>query len=370
MEKSNLCEKMGAFAREHIRPCRGLGNDKVFPREIWAEMGSWGLLNPEILMDDSPCLGIAQTARAMVENGGNLGLALSWMIHQMTAVYLVRPNLACVVDAGFWERIRNGEATVCFAVSEPKAGAHPKYMAARAKKQGSHYLLSGEKVYLTNGPIAACFVVIAVTGQDPDNGRKSFSAFLVPRDMPGLISGDPLEIPFFKPSPHGNIQLDVCRLGEDRLLGVEGRAFPDLVLPFRRLEDAAMTGAVSGAMMFILSRTAQAMGALSPLAPERLDALGALGATTESAVYLSDRISLLADRGREPVESLGIHFRQMAARFLEDLERLLAETGMGLEGQAAVLANDLASSARIGSAAAGIRKQKIGRRLLDQTAGF
>ena len=365
-----MCEKMGKFARAHILPCHDLGKETDFPWEIWSAMGDQGLLNPEHLAKTSPCLSITQTARSMVEKGGNLGLALSWMIHQMTASYLVRPNLACLVDKGFWDRVKIGDATVSFAVSEPKAGAHPKYMAARAEKYEAHYFLSGEKAYLTNGPIAACFVVIAVTGTDLDNGEKSFSAFLVPKDIPGLVVGGPMDIPFFKPSPHGNIQLDGCRLGMDRLLGVEGRAFPDLVLPFRKLEDAAMTGAVTGAMLFVLSRAAGRLAGRFKISPGQVEDLGALGAMTETAVYLSDRIAVMTDQEDGVPEALVLSFRQTAARFLEDLETLLSETHIGLEGQAAVLAKDLASSAGIGSTVAGIKKQKIGRRLLDQNAGF
>lgn len=165
------------FAQNHILSYRDLGIETKFAWEIWSSMGSQGLLNPENIMEDSPCLSIAQTARAMVENSGNLGLALSWMIHQMTACYLVRLHLACLVDKGFWDRVKTGEATVAFAVSEPNAGAHPKYMSAWAKKEDRHYLLSGKKAYLTNAPIASHDGNSGLSvGPDCRNGGLGFRA--------------------------------------------------------------------------------------------------------------------------------------------------------------------------------------------------
>jgi len=375
MPTISLLDKMETFARDHLLTCPDLGNQKEFPVEIWVAMGAKGLLNPENLDPDRPCLSIARTARTMVEHGGNLGMALSWMIHQMTACYLVRPHLACIVDNGFWDRIKTGEATVVFAVSEPRTGAHPKFMTARAEKEGLRYFLSGEKAYLTNGPIASCYVVIAITGEDEpsdsDPGKKSFSAFLVPQNTPGLVLGSPMDIPFFKPSPHGNFQMEACSLGADAILGEEGEAFLDMVLPFRRLEDAAMTGAVSGAMTFILSRVA---GKLSNahISLEQVGALGELGAMAEAAVCLSDRIAGIADQGDDSdgvIESLVLYFRRTAALFLEELEGILGDADTTLDGQAAILIQDLVSSSRLGGTVADIRKQKIGRRLLDHSPG-
>ncbi len=186
---------MGMFAQNHILSYRDLGIETKFPWEIWSSMGSQGLLNPENLMEDRPCLSIAQTARAMVENAGNLGLGLSWMIHQMTARYLVRPHLACLVDKGFWDRVKTGEATVAFAVSEPNAGAHPKYMSARAKKEDRHHFLSGKKAYLTNAPIACHDGNSGLSvGPDCRNGGLGFRAS--PFGEPGSLFSEDLEMLF------------------------------------------------------------------------------------------------------------------------------------------------------------------------------
>ncbi|WDP89995.1 MAG: acyl-CoA/acyl-ACP dehydrogenase [Desulfobacter sp.] len=361
-----LTGKIRAFAREYILNRSGLGIDADFPEDIWAAMGEAGLMDPGCLDNEHPCRSIAAGARAMVDTGGNLGLALSWMIHQLTARYLVYPHLSCILDNGFWEGVRSGRTTVAFAVSEPGAGAHPKFMSAAAEKKEGAWLVSGEKAYLTNGPISHCFIVIAATGREPD-GRKAFSAFLVPGNRPGLSPCTPMEIPFFRPAPHGNIRLDNCRLGMDRLLGEEGRAFSDMVLPFRRLEDAAMTGAVSGAMAFVLSRAAAALTGSGRDSGPMLERLGELGAGAAAAAYLSDHMAAMADGEGTVLESLNIHFRQTTAGFLSGLEQLLAENDVPLPGRAAILVRDLVSSAKIGGTVAGIKKQKIGRRLLDNS---
>ena len=249
--------KMAEAAAAHIRPVADLGTCSEFPLHIWQALGNAGLLDPDAAASAGPshCLTIARTARVLVSEGGNLGLSLSWMIHHLVAGCLVRPRLcrqACADD--LWKQVKRGETTICLAVSEPDAGAHPKFLAARAERRSGGFALTGEKTYLTNGPIADAYAVVAITGEK--EGKKAFSAFLLDRGTPGLTVSDPMPLPFFKPSPHGSVSMNGCEVGEDRLLGNDGEAFPDLVLPFRHLEDAVMTGPVTGAMTFIAAALA------------------------------------------------------------------------------------------------------------------
>ena len=122
-----------------------------------------------------------------------------------------------------------GEITVSFAVSEPGAGAHPKLISARAEKHTEGFSLSGEKTYLTNGPIANLFIVIAIS--DVVDGRKRYSAFLVPKNVPGLSASAPMQIEALRPSPHGGVVLSRCLLPEVALLGNLDRGTRYLLKP-------------------------------------------------------------------------------------------------------------------------------------------
>ena len=102
------------------------------------------------------------------------------------------------------------EITLSLAISEPGTGAHPKYLQTSASREGDDWVLTGEKSFLTNGPLAALFVVLAVSATEGD--KKRLTAFLVPRETPGLSLTDPIHLDFLKPSPHCGIRLDACRL--------------------------------------------------------------------------------------------------------------------------------------------------------------
>ncbi|MCG8684665.1 MAG: acyl-CoA dehydrogenase family protein [Desulfobacterales bacterium] len=371
-QKNGFVHKVADFARQYILVRPGLGREEQFPTDIWKAMGECGLLDPHAKGIDtaSPCQNIASGAMALVENGGNLGLSLSWMIHHLVSRYLVYPYLNNEKLPGFWDDIRSGKSTICLAVSEPKAGAHPKFMSVQADKKDDFFILSGQKTYLTNGPISDYFLVVAITGQT--QGRKEFSAFLVDKEAPGLKVEPPMDIPFFKPSPHGGITMEECRVSTEKLVGTPGSAYEEMVLPFRRLEDAAMTGSVAGAMRFILAQTAKTLGNSGSLEKETHQALGNLKATTDAAVYLSGQISCLADahddQDADPLmDSLVIHFKETASLFMTRIKEFWEKAGHCPDSQVEILAKDLLSSSKIGKTVSGIKQQKMGQRLLDLT---
>ena len=200
------------FAARHVAARKDLQTGQEFPADIWREMGKAGLFRAGLPEseggDGGGHLELLRSGEAFVRSGFNLGLGMSWVFQQMIA--------RCVVGAfGTKEQCRQylraaalGNCTMSFAVSEPGRGASPKTMVTKAQKQGESYLLDGEKTYLTNGPVADLFVVIAVT--DDAAARKGFTAFIVPRGAQGLQVTPPMPLNFLKPSPHGGIQLNHC----------------------------------------------------------------------------------------------------------------------------------------------------------------
>ncbi len=360
------------FARDQMVPLPGLGRLSAFPENLWEKMGRQNLLNPTLFngqgLENNFCLGITRAGRSLVHGGGNLGMGLSWMIHHLVVGFLlgdIKDDNA--IYRPLFQKIPTGRATVSFAVSEPKGGAHPKYMAARAEQRHGGYLINGEKTYLTNGPIAHAFVVIAVTGYEKN--KKQFSAFLVPKDTRGLAILPSMEIPFFKPSPHGGICLHNCWVPGNALLGRFGHAHQDMVLPFREIENAAMTGPVTGAMGFLLDALGREMAKPERANPNdgEVSQLGGLVAMLETADLLSQNLASTADDTAFYPGPGGIllQFKNLVSQYMESLGILVETSNLTLPDPCGILIHDLKSSAKIGKTISRIKQVKLGRTLLE-----
>ncbi|MCB8903455.1 MULTISPECIES: acyl-CoA dehydrogenase family protein [unclassified Streptomyces] len=114
-------------------------------------------------------------------------------------------------------RLASGEALGCFGLTEPGTGSDAGNLATRAVRDGDDYLISGTKMFITNGTWAEVVLLFARTNDTP--GHKGVSAFLVPTDSPGLT----------RRAIHGK-------------LGLRGQATAELVLEDVRVPAAAMLG--------------------------------------------------------------------------------------------------------------------------------
>ncbi len=116
-----------------------------------------------------------------------------------------------------------GRAVGAFALTEPEAGTDVASLATRAERDpsGDGYVLTGEKVFISNAPIADHFVLFA--NAEPAKGRKGITAFLVPRATPGLVIDGPT--PLVAEHSIGALRLDGCRVGAEQRLGAVGDGF-------------------------------------------------------------------------------------------------------------------------------------------------
>jgi acyl-CoA dehydrogenase len=169
------------------------------------------------------------------------------------------------------------------AISEPRVGAHPKLLSTRAEEGANGYRILGEKAWVTNGPIADVFIVLAITSVEV--GRKRYSAFLVPHDTPGLTIDEAPHYRALAPSRHCGLKLDDCHVASAALLGTAGTAYETMALPFRDVEDAVGTFGLLGTLRFILKRLARAAADdAATLSLGRLAALVAVFAEGAAAI--------------------------------------------------------------------------------------
>ncbi|MFX0204244.1 MAG: acyl-CoA dehydrogenase family protein [Candidatus Hodarchaeota archaeon] len=118
-----------------------------------------------------------------------------------------------------------GEAIGGHAVTEPDAGSDAFALKTEAKKRNNYYLLNGSKSIVSNAPISDLIIVFAVT-----NPSRKFlggiSAFIVEKNAPGLVVGEPLEKMGLKTSPTAELFFEDCKVPLENLLGNEGSGMP------------------------------------------------------------------------------------------------------------------------------------------------
>ncbi|PHP68916.1 acyl-CoA dehydrogenase [Zhengella mangrovi] len=116
---------------------------------------------------------------------------------------------------------RSGNAVSAFALSEPASGSDVANLAMTARRDGSEYILNGEKTWISNGGIADVYTVFARTGEAP--GAKGLSAFIVPADTPGLTVAERIEV--VAPHPLARLAFEECRVPAAAMIGAPGEGF-------------------------------------------------------------------------------------------------------------------------------------------------
>jgi acyl-CoA dehydrogenase len=129
------------------------------------------------------------------------------------------------------------------AVTEPDVGSDAASLRTTAVRQGDHYVLNGQKAWISNAPYAQSFVIFATVA--PGSRSRGVTAFVVPRDAPGLSVGNPIRKLGQRAIVNAEVFLDNVRVPVTDRLGEEGQRFYGLMRTFdasRILIGAATTG--------------------------------------------------------------------------------------------------------------------------------
>ena len=118
-------------------------------------------------------------------------------------------------------RVAAGTAIAALALSEPGAGSDVAALSTTARRDGAHWVLDGEKTWISNGGIADIYVVFARSRSDA--GTRGISAFVVEADAPGFKIAERIDI--IAPHPMATLRFDACRIPAENLLGAEGEGF-------------------------------------------------------------------------------------------------------------------------------------------------
>ncbi|QNB46735.1 acyl-CoA dehydrogenase [Thermanaerosceptrum fracticalcis] len=119
--------------------------------------------------------------------------------------------------------LARGEKLGAFALTEPNAGTDAGAMQTKAVLDGDHYVLNGNKMFITNAGAADSYVVFAMT--KPGVGTKGISAFIVEKEMPGFSVGHPEDKMGIRASKTAELVFENVRVPKENLLGREGEGF-------------------------------------------------------------------------------------------------------------------------------------------------
>ncbi|GAA7766484.1 MULTISPECIES: acyl-CoA dehydrogenase family protein [Cupriavidus] len=202
----------------------------MFGYSIPEQYGGAGMTTEELVLAAMELSQCSVAFRARV--GTNTGIGSEALVADGTAAQ----------KQHYLPLLASGQLTGSFALTEPEAGSDATALQTTAVRDGDAYILNGTKCFITNAPIAGLFTVMART--DPANlGAGGISAFIVPRETPGLSTGRPYQKMGQAGSPVSEVHFDNCRVPAANLIGgEEGKGFRTAmkVLNKQRIHLAAL----------------------------------------------------------------------------------------------------------------------------------
>lgn len=221
-----LIDTVRRFVTERLRPLEAtVEADDAIPADIVREMRDMGLFGLSI-DEEFGGLGLtmAEECRVAIELGRttpafrstfgtNVGIGSQGLVMAGNAAQ----------KAKWLPKIASGEIITSFALTEPDVGSDSGAVKTRAVRDGNVYKLSGTKRYITNADKADLFTVMARTGEEA--GARGVSAFLVPRDLPGLSVGEPEKKMGQKGARVADVNFDDVPVPVENRLGDEGEGF-------------------------------------------------------------------------------------------------------------------------------------------------
>lgn len=143
--------------------------------------------------------------------------------------------------AEYCGRLVNGKMAA-YCATEPEAGSDVAGIKTTARKDGDHYILNGNKTFITGATVADFYTVFAYT--DPSVRHKGMSCFIVDREWEGVSVGKPFEKMGQHASDTAEVVFDNVRVPESHLLGEEGMGFLIAMKVFDRSRPGTAAGAV------------------------------------------------------------------------------------------------------------------------------
>jgi len=339
--------------REWIEPRKELHKETIPPREIWEALGKAGLLGICIRKQfGGRGLSIAALGRAMEElvlAGGNLGIALAVLMHNLVTAHYIQTFGDAGQCRSLLPDLASGKITPGVGVSEKNAGAHPKHLKTTATSVDSGYKIQGAKSFVTGGPVADLFVVIAKTEKkiEKNKCKNFFSAFLVIKGAAGCLASPPFDLGMLCPSCHGGLSLEQVQVDKGALLGRKDHAYPDMVIPFYKLEQALIRSLFAAGLLRRARDLTRTLMENSMITHKTRELLGRLKAGAGASMILSRQmVKWAGDSITNPLAPMaGVHLAGITKENAGITGEILKTSNITLPEHLDTLGRDLAGLA-------------------------
>ncbi len=200
-------------------------NDPYWTRSQWQRCGECSLLGLSISTDyGGSGYGALTTARALEAFGygcEDMGLVFSVSAHLLACSMPIAENADEASKERLLPNLCSGNFIGANAITEDDAGSDVFAIKTQARRDGDFYTLEGQKSYVSNGPVADLFVVYAQT--NPAHGYLGITAFILPKETPGLLIGEPFHKIGLTSTPACRISFHNCHIPVAYRLGREGQ---------------------------------------------------------------------------------------------------------------------------------------------------
>lgn len=371
-----LREAVYNFSRDKIAPrAADIDEKNEFPNELWPQLGEMGLLGITVAEEyGGSGMGYIEHIIAMEEiSRASASVGLSYGAFSNLCVNQIHLNGNEDQKQKYLPGLCAGTLIGALAMSEPGAGSDVVSMRLKAEKKGDHYVLNGNKMWITNGPDADVLVVYAKT--DPDAGAKGITAFIIEKDMKGFSTAQKLDKLGMRGSNTCELVFEDCEVPAENILGGEGGGVRVLMsgLDYERAVLAAGPLGIMAACMDVVvpyvherKQFDQPIGEFQLMQGKLADMYVALN-TSRSYVYA---VGQACDRGeitRKDAAGAILYAAEKATWCANQAIQTLGGNGYINEYPTGRLWRD-AKLYEIGAGTSEIRRMLIGRELFKETA--
>ena len=371
-----LTEQVEAFCQKMIAPrAAEIDQSNAFPRDLWPLMGELGLHGITVAEEyEGVDLGYLAHVLVMEQvSRASASVGLSYGAHSNLCINQIHRHGTPDQKARYLPDLVSGKHVGALAMSEPGAGSDVVSMRLTAVRENDHYVLNGNKMWITNGPDADTFVIYAKT--DANAGAKGISAFIVEAGTPGFTTAQKIDKLGMRGSSTCELVFDNCRVPAENLLGALHGGARVLMsgLDYERVVLAAGPLGIMQACMDVVlpyvrerKQFGQAIGDFQLVQGKLADMYTRL-ASSRALVY---SVAAACDQGhtsRKDCAAAILFAAENATQMALDAIQLLGGNGYINEYPTGRLLRD-AKLYEIGAGTSEIRRWLIGRELMGDNA--